>query len=196
MFLLCLYVVIQLLSKEFQGCFTFSGVQVSEDIFMSCLFCLSEGCFIIFRCSLIVFTKEILWIFRFTFSGVRVSEFVCRRFSRFRCQRVPNSHSVSFSCLIVFRSCVFCLSGSFMVYVLESFFMSCVFFLSEGFMVGEFLHVQSVCQWFWYQMVSLCPVFCFCGFMVYVRGFLHVSFLCLSEFGVSEGCFKSIVWCV
>ena len=80
-----------------------------------------------------------------------------------------------------------------MVYVLEGFFMSCVFSLSEGFMVGEFLPVQSVCQRFWYQMVLLGPCFCFCGFTVCIRGFLQVSFLCLSEFLVSEGCSRSIV---
>ena len=53
-------------------------------------FCLSEGCFIIFMCSLSVFMKDVLWIFWFTFSGVQVSEFVCQRLSveRFRCQTV------------------------------------------------------------------------------------------------------------
>ena len=42
---------------------------------------MSEGCFIIFRCSLSVFfIKGVAWIFWLTFSQVQVSEFVCQGF--------------------------------------------------------------------------------------------------------------------
>ena len=109
--------------------------------------------------------KGVSWIFWFTFSGDQVSEFVCQRLSKFRCQRVSFCLSKMFHCLQVL--CI-CLSGGFMVYVLEGFFMSWAFSLSEGFVVGEFLHVQSVCQsfgikWFlWVLFFVFMSLYSFC----------------------------------
>ena len=47
-----------------------------------------------------------------------------------------------------------------------------------GLGIGRFLHVQSVCQRFWYQKVSSGPVFfSFCGFTVCFREFLQVLYV-------------------
>ena len=66
--------------------FHISGSSGIRKYFQVLSFCLLEGlketkfCFIIFRWSLSVFIKGVVWIFWFTFSGVHVSEFVCQGF--------------------------------------------------------------------------------------------------------------------
>ena len=79
-------------------CFTVSGVQVSVDIFRSYSVCQRVS-----RCQRIVLLylgvvsqfciKGVAWIFRLTFSGVQVSEFV-----KFCYQRFSNCQSVCKRC--------------------------------------------------------------------------------------------------
>ena len=121
--------------------------------------------------------KGVSWIFWFTFSGDQVSEFVCQRLSKFRCQRVSFCLSKMFHCLQVL--CILFVRGFY------------------GLCVGGFLHVMSIffvrrfCGWrvssctvclseFWYQMVSLGPIFCFYEFIQFLsEGFFRFrSYVC------------------
>ena len=100
-------------------------------------FKVSKVCFIIFRCSFLVFIKGVLWIFLvhiFRRSGIRVclSRFCCQRFSN--CRSVFQRFIKVLSILFVRRFMVQLLK-SFATYSLsevlisKDFFRSCFLFL-------------------------------------------------------------------
>ena len=78
-----------------------------------------------------------------------------------------------------------------MVYMLEDVLRKYFVRGFYGLGVGGFLYVQSVVRGFGIKGFFRVLFFCFYGFTVYVR--ISSGSLCLSEFWVSEGCFRAIV---
>ena len=133
---------------------------------------MSKVCFIIFRCSLSVFIKRVLWIFWFAFSGVRVSEFICQGF--------------------VVR-------GFFTVILFVKDLLSPEYFVCQkvnGLVVEGFRHVKSVrgfsikrflqvLSFLFLWVYMLCQSCCFFRFSMFVRVLGVKSLLQVLWFGVS-----------
>ena len=143
--------------------FRSSGISRYFQVLLFCLsegFKVSEGCFIIFRCTVSQFlSKEFLHILvnDFRSSGIRVCQgFVVRGFQ---------TVSLFVKDVEVFLQvpCTLCVRGFY------------------GLGIGRFLHVQSVCWKFWYQrFLQILFLLLFCGFTV--SQMVSSGSLCLSEF--------------
>ena len=149
-------------------CFTISGVQVSVGIFRSCLFVCQRDS----RFQMVVLLYMYLGVVSQFFYQRSCMDILVNIFrssgiwvclSRFCCQRFSNCQSVCQSCWRVYWKCL--LSEIFncqFVKDVEVFLQAPWVLFVRGFYglgIGRFLHVQSVCQRFWYQKVSSGPVF-------------------------------------